>query len=650
MRSRLLALALLCPTAAAQFVPAVEEVSWRFAEPVVGELVATEEAAFTPQAEVLVQALRSLGVPGAAVQVGGTGPADDSVRPIDGANDADAPGPASTPAVAATLRLTRDDSLGPEAYTVQHTGEALVIAASTPAGAARAAATLAQAVQVEDGRASWPRLTISDAPQLPYRCFMVDMGRNPHSPETLRAVVDMVWFYKGNLLQLHLTDDQLFSWPSRAFPKLYSERAGWTWQDFVELEAYAAARGVAILPELDVPGHSTILRREYPEVFGTSPTDLASTPEAQAGVETLIAELLEVFTSTPYVHIGGDEAYGVPQNIQRDFINRLDAFVRAKGKRTVVWEGPRLGVGDNKVDERVLQINWRGSDFPAQDMLDAGYEVINASWDPMYIVDHYPRTMFTAVEVERCYDWNPRRFAHINHGMPTFGEGHITKSDEGILGFCMPWWEGREENLLVLCLPRFAAASSAAWNREGESDFADFQARQRLAIPRFEAIAGVDLPEMPFADPATQGPNFAYRGPVSVSDGASQPHFGPARLTNGLTDRLDHFLGFPTQPEPLEIVVELLHPAPAPPTVGRVVVHEAAVNGSYELYELLISADGIHYDSIGTTTEGTRGENAFVEFAFEQRPVSHVKLLTQGCHNLTFPSFSRLTEIQAFAE
>lgn len=109
---------------------------------------------------------------------------------------------------------------------------------------------------------------------------MIDMGRNPHTPETLRHVIDMMWFYKANFLHLHLTDDQLFSWPSKAFPKLYSGRAGWTMDDFIAIEAYSQARGVTIIPELDVPGHSTILRKEYPETFGETTADLATTQEA----------------------------------------------------------------------------------------------------------------------------------------------------------------------------------------------------------------------------------------------------------------------------------------------------------------------------------------------------------------------------------
>ena len=487
---------------------------------------------------------------------------------------------------------------------------------------------------------------VVDQPDLPFRGMMVDMGRNPHGPETLRRLVDLSWLVKANVLHLHLTDDQLFSWPSRAYPKLYSERAGWTWQAFEELEAYAAARGVMLVPEIDVPGHSTILRREYPEVFGETPTDLATSDAATEGVATLIEEFCSVFTSSAYVHVGGDEAYGVPVEAQRAFLNRLNAVVREQGKTTLVWEGPPRGAGENKVDESVVHVNWNTVNFRAQGMLDAGYRVVNAAWDPFYVVDHYPRTMFTAVALDRLYGWDPQRFGHVDHGFPTFEQPHVTDTAEGILGFLMPWWEGREENVLALCAPRLAAASAAAWNRSGERDFAAFLPRLEQLLTQFEALVGVELLETPHADPATEEGNLAFRGQVTPSRGAHQPHFGPDRLTNGLDDRFDHFLGFPTKPDPLEIVVEL----PEPARVGRVVVFETAVGRSHELYELWVSADGEAWEQVGATDAASRGETNHVTHAFEARRVSHLKVVTRGCHGLTFPSFSRLTEIRAFVD
>lgn len=590
----------------------------------VGAGIACTDPASRAMVEAFVDALRRLGVENAAVV------AREAARVV-----------VSEPA--------GDELEGrPEAYRIRVVGKQLVVEA-VGEGVARATASLLQLVRIEGGEALWPQATIDDAPGFDFRCFMVDMGRNPHRPETLRKVVDALWLLKVRYLQLHLTDDQLFSWPSQAFPKLQSARAGWTRDDFVALEAYARARGVTIIPEIDVPGHSTILRREYPEVFGDSPTDLATKAEATRGVERLLGEMLEVFRATPYVHVGGDEAYGVPEDAQHDFLNRLNRFVKSTGRRMVVWEGPSLGEGEHKVDTDVLHMNWETVLFPAQQMLDAGYEVVNAAWDPLYVVDHYPRTMFTAVALERCYGWDPRRFGQVNDGMPTFAKPHVTETADGILGYCMPWWEGREENVLALCVPRLAAVNARAWSGDVEPGFADFERRWLELRPRLEALLGTSLTGIPLAPDVraavgSDSDNLALGAEVRASTGASQPVFGPWRLTNGVTDRFDHFLGFPTNPEPLVITIDLGEPR----GVSRIVVHETAVGGSHELYTLRVSADGASYLEVGATTPASRGEQSFVAHRFEPRKVRFVQIETRGCHGLTFPAFSRLCEVEAF--
>lgn len=517
------------------------------------------------------------------------------------------------------------------------------VLARNAAGAAYGVSALLQEIKIDDEGVA--RLQVGSRfakNDEQFRCFMIDMGRNPHSPEVVRQMIDAMWLLRVNYLQLHLSDDQFFSWASQAFPKLQSENAGWTRRDFIELEAYSQARGVTIIPELDVPGHSTILRRQYPEVFGETPTDLATKPEALEGYLELVDELLEVFRATPYFHMGGDEAYGVPQEVQRAFINRVNAAVKKRGRRLIVWEGPKEGTGESKVDTDVLQMNWRTIDFPAQRMLDAGYKVVNAAWDPMYIVDHYPRTMFTAVDLQRCYEWDRRRFAHINHEMVTYGEGQIVDRDEGIVGFCMPWWEGREQNMLNLCVPRLAAVSAKAWNREGEQDFESFLERYGHFVSVWQKISGAKLTPMVMVDPRTQQGNLAFGKSVLVSAGQHQPYFSPQRLTNGVTAPVDHFLGFPTKPEPLVITIDLGERV----DVSEVKVYETAQGGSWESYEVLVGVDAGKLEVVGETEEESRGKGNFVVHKFERKAVRFVRIRTNGCQGLTFPSFSRLCEVE----
>ena len=94
-----------------------------------------------------------------------------------------------------------------------------------------------------------------------------------------------------------------------------------------------------------------------------------------------------------------------------------------------------------------------------------------------------------------------------------------------------------EENLVKLCVPRLAAVAARAWSGVAAPSYAEFAADQRRLLQRYAQLAGADLGETPFAASASQRGNLAFRGAVTVSAGASQPVFGPDRLTNGIPDR-----------------------------------------------------------------------------------------------------------------
>ncbi len=548
------------------------------------------------------------------------------------------------------IRLLHDPLLHSEEYNLSTEGD-IILKASTPVGMAHASATVLQLVhRNEEGKWEVPKLVLKDRPDFGFRSFLVDMGRNPHSPETLRRIVDMMWLAKTNYLHLHLTDDQLFSFPSTAFPKLLSENAGWTLVDWKEMESYSQARGVTLIPEFEVPGHSTILRRVYPEVFGKTPTELASSDVAFKGIVTVLEEMMDVFKASPYIHVGADEAYGVDEKLQRTLINRLNKFVKSKGRRTLVWEGPHPGKGDDKVDEDVIHLNWRSLEFPPAEMISAGHSIVNATWDPLYIVDHFPQTMFTAVSSKDCYHFDIKRFKHVNHGFASYSKPIRLDSTENVLGFCMPWWEGREENIFPICRQRLTAVTARTWNDQGEASFDSFLKRDvklKFLLDKIRPWKGKD-PTGGWADrmeEPTEG-NLAHGKSVRVSVGTSQPHFHPQRLTNGATDRFDHFLGYPTKPEPLEITIDLGEMQ----RIGRLVVYEAAVHGSWESYEISSSEDNEEFTTIGKTEKGMRGEKNRVSFTIDPRKARYIRIQTNGCEDLTFPSFSRLCEVMVFAK
>ena len=372
------------------------------------------------------------------------------------------------------LKINKIENDSAEAYLLNVTADQIQIDVSSIKGLCHATATLLQLIATSE-KGSLQTAKISDTPQMTYRNFMIDMGRNPHSADLLKETIDLLWLYKVDSLQLHLTDDQRFAFPSTKYPKLWDGII--TLDEFKAIEAYAVDRGVTIIPEFEVPGHSGILRGRYPDVFGKNPSDLAREDAAFEGIKTILDEMMEVFSS-PYIHIGGDEAYGVPEELQRDLINKLHAYLKTKGRQTIVWEGPRPGKGENKVNTEVIHLNWRMINYSPKQMLADGYRVVNAAWDPLYIVDHYPRSNFTMTSPQYIYEnLQPTRFKHVNPGIPTFGKPVEVEQTDRLIGFCMPWWEGREKNFFPQIAPRLIAFSEVAWNPEQERDFENFKKR-----------------------------------------------------------------------------------------------------------------------------------------------------------------------------
>lgn len=611
------------------------------------------------------------------------------------------------------MLVVLDSSLANEQYDLTVSADRITIKTAGIKGLSHATSTLLQLIG--QCGTSLPQMAIADQPSSAYRSFMIDLGRNPHSIECLRETIDLLWFYKVDSLHLHLTDDQRFAFPSKAYPKLQTKSEAISWENFQRLEKYAQSRGVTIIPELEVPGHSTILRKAYPDVFGKSPTELASLPSSRKAIKVLLDEMIEIFASSPYVHVGGDEAFGVPEDLQRDLINDLHRHLQSRGQQTVVWEGPGLGKDDNKVHEDVIHINWRTINFPADEMLAAGYRVVNAAWDPLYLVDHYPRNNFTMASPEHIFrSLSLNNFKHFNPDIRTFSEPIIVTPKSKVMGFCMPWWEGREVNYFPIVVPRLIPMASVAWNRGQARDIERFShcertsesTRQKCFYPvsikaspivleddgvfhhqttitlrceiegdvRYTLDGSSPTPESTsYAAPfeleksaivraalfvdgrqVVHGSrrtltcvhpvkNLALGKPVSTNVGSGPP-FSKARLTDGSTENLDYFLGYPSEPEPISITVDLQKTV----SLNRVMVHGFFNKTTFEPHEIQLSTDGTNYHTVASQLEKPAELSSFARHDFTDASARYVRVITHGCKGNVFDSFSRLTEIQAF--
>ncbi|MBD3351701.1 MAG: family 20 glycosylhydrolase, partial [Candidatus Lokiarchaeota archaeon] len=162
------------------------------------------------------------------------------------------------------IHLFEQDELEKEHYKII-VEENVIITASSYVGFLRAFTTLSQMVVKGQKSIKCPKVMIEDYPYAEYRGVLIDVARKPHSIATLKQVIEILRWYKINYLHLHLTDDQAFTFPSGAFPQLITEDQHYTEPELINLVEYARIRGVIIVPEIDLPGHSRAMVQSMPD-------------------------------------------------------------------------------------------------------------------------------------------------------------------------------------------------------------------------------------------------------------------------------------------------------------------------------------------------------------------------------------------------
>lgn len=272
--------------------------------------------------------------------------------------------PAKPVAVAVSCRGETLLADAGEGYRLTVGNDGVTIDADGPAGAVRAFATLRQLVGLAPGGIALAATRIDDAPRFAWRGVMLDVVRHFVTLETIKRQIDAMEKVKLNVLHLHLSDDQGFRVESRRYPKLTANGPFYTQAEIRDLIAYAAERGVRVVPEFDVPGHSRAIVDAYPEIgikgkptgFGMDVALNPGKPETYRFIEGLFGEMAALFPDR-YFHIGGDEvAKGIWDNdpavaalkarekladtaaVEHYFHHRVQAIVRKLGKTMIGWE------------------------------------------------------------------------------------------------------------------------------------------------------------------------------------------------------------------------------------------------------------------------------------------------------------------------
>ena len=307
--------------------------------------------------------------------------------------------------------LKLDRALKPLAQRIAVSPTAILVEGVNYQATAMASVTLLQSLrQQTDGALGLPRMLVEDKPGSQYCGVMLDVARQWHPVEYLYEVVDLCRLYKVPFLHFHFTDDQGYRLPSAAYPKIPTPGGSYSMQEMRDFVAYADAHGVTVIPEIELPGHSSALQAAMPEIFGaknpaTGKFDTLgviniANEEIYPVLDKLIGEACDMFKSSPYFHMGADETQfggffanptvkaqltalasaGVNSgNVFAHFINRVNAIVKQHGKQTICWEG----FGSNEpVDKDVVIMAWHGSSYAPQALLGAGYRILNVPWTP----------------------------------------------------------------------------------------------------------------------------------------------------------------------------------------------------------------------------------------------------------------------------
>ncbi|WP_113698930.1 beta-N-acetylhexosaminidase [Nonomuraea lactucae] len=350
------------------------------------------------------------------------------------------PGLDLRPGDAGAIDLRLDPDLGPEAYQLVVGSRGVEITAGGRAGAFYAGQTLHQLLPDGSYRfspgASWsvPGVRVEDGPRYSWRGLHVDVARHFFPKREILRLIDLMAVHKLNRLHLHLVDDQGWRVESRAYPLLHEVASHrprtasnyyhepesyddlphggyYTLDDLAEMAAYARAREVVIVPEIDVPGHASAILAAYPSLgptgepfevldrWGISPAILSPLPPTVEFLTTIFDELIGALGETPYFHIGGDEvvldhwAASPEIDAYREslgmssmgplhawFLRRLADVLAERGSRAVVWDEAFVS-GELRHDTVVMP--WRGMEVGRR-AAAAGHDVVATPVFPLY--------------------------------------------------------------------------------------------------------------------------------------------------------------------------------------------------------------------------------------------------------------------------
>ena len=427
-----------------------------------------------------------------------------------------------------TLLIETASKGGNESYRLDISPERAVLAASTFEGALHGLETFVQLIEPGADGFEVASVHIEDHPRFPWRGLMIDCSRHWMPIEVIERNLDAMAAVKLNVLHWHLSDDQGFRVESKRFPRLQelgSDGHFYTQDQLRHIIAYARDRGIRVVPEFDIPGHTTSWFVGYPELASApgpyaierkwgifQPTMDPSREETYRFLDKFLGEMTALFPDG-YFHIGGDEVdptqwqqssaiqafarerhLETPDELQAYFIHRVEEILKKYGKTMIGWDEV---LNPDLESDTVIQ-SWRGQAALA-DAAKKGHRGILSFG---YYLDHL----------------NPASF---HYGVdPQVGGKEIDHANAAILGgeACM-WSEYvSPETIDSRIWPRSAAIAERLWSPKDVTNLTSLYDRLD-AISRVLAWVGVRSNEQRMLDRMGSGPALRVLADASESLG-----------------------------------------------------------------------------------------------------------------------------------
>lgn len=420
-----------------------------------------------------------------------------------------------------------------EAYSINVSSDGILVRAVSPEGIYRATRTLLKSVGTEKtSSVDFPSAEVSDWPRFGYRGLMLDVSRHFSDVEMVKRTIDMLALHQLNIFHWHLTDDQGWRIEIKSHPEL-TEVGAWrddtvvgrylggtdyptdgkrhggfyTQEQIREIVAYAKERYIEIIPEIDLPGHTSAVLAAYPQLgcedkeykvanrWGVIRDVLcAGNPASLDLFKDIMGEVCELFPGK-YIHLGGDECvkdrwkacpkcqkkirelglkdgnrYSKEDYLQSWFMGEVASYVQSKGKRVIGWDEILEGV---PMDDSVI-MSWRGTEggITAARM---GHDVVMTPTSDMYFdqsqtlasqLEEIPVGGF--INVMKVYSYEP-----LPASLTPEQQKHILGCQANVWCEYMPEERIRQYQML----PRLAALSEVQWTMPERKNYKDFLKR-----------------------------------------------------------------------------------------------------------------------------------------------------------------------------